>query len=308
MKIDRLISIIMILLNNNKISATKLAQMFEVSTRTIYRDIQVIEQSGVPIFTTTGVDGGIGILPTYKVDKNLFSPTDIQTILMGLSSVSTTLSSKDLIGTLEKVKQLLPPKHTIKANQIEIDLTTWMGNKSILLLIDQIKQSLEENHILWFAYCNNSGIISLRQVEPYQLVLKETHWYLQAYCLQKQDFRIFKLSRISNLVVDKTTFIPREFSPKPLDGKGWIDKSLMPIQLLVDGSLYDKMMELCGEDHIKPYADHKFLVEFMFVPDDYGYNLLLGFGHNCECIAPIEVRTELINRIEKLATRYRNNV
>lgn len=305
MKIDRLISIIMVLLNCQKMSATKLANRFEVSPRTIYRDIEVIEKAGIPIFTTTGSEGGIGILPEFKIDKSLFTRSDIQTILMGLNSVSTALSSKEMIGTLEKVKNLLPKKQIIKANQITIDLTTWMGNKSLLLLIEQIKQALKESRLLQFSYCNNNGVISNRQVEPYQLVLKETHWYLQAYCLEKQDFRIFKLFRISNLVIDTTSFIPRAFSPKPLGGGDWINHNLIPIQLLVDDSLYEKMMELCGEEQIKPFGENKFLVDFMFVPDDYGYNILLGFGPECECIGPIEIRTELINRIEALASRYR---
>jgi predicted DNA-binding transcriptional regulator YafY len=89
-------------------------------------------------------------------------------------------------------------------------------------------------------------------------VLKETHWHLQAYCLEKQDFRIFKLFRISNLVIDTTLFIPRVFSPKPLDGGDWINHKLIPIQLLVDASLYEKMMELCGEEQIKLFGENKF--------------------------------------------------
>lgn len=98
--------------------------------------------------------------------------------------------------------------------------------------------------------------------------------YLHAFCLQKQDFRVFKLSRVSNLVVEKRTFIPRYFSPKPMDGNSWIGKKLISIQLLVDASLYERRMELCGEDHISPYADSK-------------------------------VRTELTNRIKKLYNIYR---
>lgn len=305
MKIDRLISLIMVLLNCEKMSATKLAELFEVTPRTIYRDVEVIEKAGIPIFTTTGVDGGIGILPEYKVDKSLFTTSDIQTLLMGLGSISTALSQKGLIGTLEKVKNLLPEKHTVMANQIMVDLSTWMSNKSLLVSIELIKQALDESRLLKFAYYNKMGAASTRQIEPYQLVLKEYHWYLHGYCLQKQDFRIFKLTRMSNLILEKQTFILRDFSPKPMDGSGWIDKKLIPIQLLIDHSLYERMMELCGEEHIKPYADNRFIADFLFAPDDYGYNLLLGFGDKCECIAPLEVRTELIKRIEKLASRYK---
>ena len=305
MKIDRLISIIMVLLNCEKMSATKLAELFEVTPRTIYRDIETIEKAGIPIFTTTGAKGGIGILPEYKVDKSLFTFSDIQTLLMGLDSVSTTLSQKEITGTLEKVKSLLPKKHTIKANQITVDLTTWMGNKGLLLSIEIIKRALIENRVLQFEYYNKMGKKSTRRVEPYQLILKETHWYLHSYCIERQDFRIFKLTRMSHLALDEKEFTPRDFTPKPLNGSGWIDKKLIPIQLLIDASLYDQMMELCGEKHIRPLGNNQFIVDFPFVPDDYGYNILLGFGDKCECIAPEEVRTELVKRIEKLANRYK---
>lgn len=304
MKIDRLISIIMVLLNCDKISASKLADIFEVSPRTIYRDVEVIEKAGIPIFTTTGVDGGIGILPQYKVDKNVFTPSDIQTILMGLSSVSTAISNKEVTGTMEKVKNLLPDPHTLKANQITVDLTPWMGNKSFFSLIERIRQALSENKLLKFSYYSKNREHSLRRMEPYQMVLKETHWYLHGYCLQKQDFRVFRLTRMSNVIVENNTFIPRDFSPRPMDGSGWMDKKLIPIKLLIDERLYERMMELSGEDHIKPLGGIRFLVEFMFAPDDYGYDLLLGFGDKCECIEPPEVRDELRKRIEKLLNRY----
>ncbi len=305
MKIDRLISIIMVLLNCDTMSAAKLADMFEVTPRTIYRDIEAIEKAGIPIFTKAGADGGIGILPNYKIDKNLFSPAEIQHLLMGLQSVSTALSQKELIGTLEKVRNLLPDKRSVKANQITVDLTAWMGNKSLLNSVAAARQALDESRLLQFSYRDKRGVLSTRQVEPYQLVLKETHWYLYGYCLQKQDFRVFKLVRMTSLILENRTFIPRDFTSKPMDGGGWMDEKLIPIQLLIESSLYERMMELCGEERIKPWGDNYFLVDFLFAPDDYGYNILLGFGDKCECIAPPEIREELIKRIEKLAGVYR---
>lgn len=120
----------MVLLNYERVSAIKLAEMFEVSPRTIYRDIETISLAGIPITTHNGVNGGISIMQEYKVDKNFFTATDISTLLMGLSSVSTTLSNKEIIGTLEKVKGLLPKEQIrdleLKSNQITVDLTTWM--------------------------------------------------------------------------------------------------------------------------------------------------------------------------------------
>lgn len=310
MKIDRLISIIMVLINNEKVSAIQLAKMFEVSIRTIYRDIETISLAGIPIITYNGVNGGISIMKEYKVDKKLFTISDISTILMGLSSVSTTLSNKEIIGTLEKVKSLLPKEHAkdieLKSSQITIDLTTWMGNKSFQSNIEKVKSALNDNKYLQFEYYGVNRNKDNRCIEPYKLILKENNWYLQGYCTLKNDFRVFKLSRISKLEILESVFIPREFKSKPLDGGGWIDKRLITIKLLVDWSLREQMIERCGEDNVQAYREDKFIVNFPFVADDLGYNILMGFGDKCECLAPDNIRIELIRRIKKLLDVYEN--
>ncbi len=203
MKIDRLMSIVVILLNCERISATKLAEMFEVTPRTIYRDIEAISLAGIPIVTHSGVNGGISIIPEYKVDKKFFTTSDISTLLMGLGSISTTLSHKEIIDTLEKVKSLLPKEQfkdiELKANQIIIDLTTWMGNKNFQPNLEKIKEALNDSKYLLFEYYSGKREKNNRCIEPYKLILKEGNWYLQGYCTLRNDFRVFKLSRISNL-------------------------------------------------------------------------------------------------------------
>lgn len=310
MKIDRLISIIMVLLNNERVSAIQLAEMFEVSTRTIYRDIETISLAGIPITTYNGANGGISIMEEYKVDKKIFTTSDISTILMGLSSISTTLSNKEIIGTLEKVKSLLPKEQAkdieLKSNQITIDLTTWMGNKSFQSNIEKVKSALNDNKHLQFEYYGINRNKDKRCIEPYKLILKENNWYLQGYCTLKKDFRVFKLFRISNLEILESVFIPREFKSKPLDGSGWIDKRLITIKLLVDWSLREQMVERCGEENVQAYGEDKFIAKFPFVADDLGYNILMGFGDKCECLAPENIRIELIKRIKNLLYVYEN--
>lgn len=310
MKIDRLISIIMILLNNERVSAIKLAEMFEVSSRTIYRDIEAISLAGIPIITYNGANGGISIMEEYKIGKKFFTTSDISTILMGLSSVSTTLSNKEVIGTLEKVKSLIPKEQfkdiELKSNQITIDLATWMGNKNFQSNIEKVKSALNDSKYLSFEYYGDNRKKDKRCIEPYKLILKENNWYLQGYCTLREDFRVFKLSRISNLEILESIFLPREFKSKPLDGSGWIDKRLITIKLLVDWSLREQMVERCGQDNVKAYGEDKFIVEFPFVADDLGYNILMGFGDKCECLAPENVRVELIKRIKKLLHIYKN--
>lgn len=308
MKIDRLVSIIMILIENKKISATKLAEMFEVTPRTIYRDIEAINQAGIPIITYPGVNGGIGIVEEYKINKKLFTTSDITTLLIGLGSISSTLSKEELVNTLAKVKGLVPAEKMreieLKSNQIAIDLTSWIGNKKLQPNLEEIKRALNESRFLSFKYSDRSCKRSNRKVEPYRLVLKDTNWYLQGYCTLKQDFRIFKLSRISEVEILEDIFIPREFEAKSLVSSNWIKKRIITIKLLIHESLRERVMEYCGEENIKSYGENKLIVDFPFTEDDFSYNIVLGFGHKCECLEPAHVREEIIQRVEKLLSVY----
>jgi predicted DNA-binding transcriptional regulator YafY len=298
----------MVLLQNKKISATKLAEMFEVTPRTIYRDIETINQAGIPIITYPGVNGGIGIMEEYKIDKKLFTTSDITTLLMGLGSISSTLSNEEIVNTLAKVKGLIPAeqikKIELKSNQITIDLTSWIGNKNLQPNLEEIKKALNEGKFISFKYSDRDGKKSSRKVEPYRLVLKDINWYLQGYCTSRQDFRTFKLSRISALEILKDTFTPREFDAKPLGYSDWIKKKIIKIKLLIDESLREKLMGYCGEESIESYGDNKLIVNFQFTEDDFGYNILLGFGDKCECLEPAHVREELVSRIKKLLNVY----
>ncbi|MBB6214501.1 putative DNA-binding transcriptional regulator YafY [Anaerosolibacter carboniphilus] len=309
MKIDRLISIIMVLLERKKISATKLAEMFEVTPRTIYRDIETISLAGIPIVTYPGANGGIGIMEEYKLDKKLFTTSDITTLLIGLGSISSTLSSEEIVNTLAKVKGLIPAEQfrdiELKSSQITIDLTPWAGNKNLQPNLEQIKRALNESKCLSFKYSDRSGKKSSRKVEPYKLVLKETNWYLQGYCISKKDFRTFKLSRISALEIMEEMFIPREFHAKPLGEVDWIKNRSITIKLLVDESLRERMVEHCGEENIEPDENNKLIVHFPFVEDELGYNLLLSFGDKCECLEPENIRMEVIQRIKKILEVYK---
>lgn len=308
MKIDRLISIIMILLENKKISATKLAEMFEVTPRTIYRDIEAINQAGIPIITYPGVNGGIGIMEEYKISKKLFTASDITTLLIGLGSISSTLSKEELVNTLAKVKGLVPAEKMreieLKSNQIAIDLTSWIGNKNLQPNLEEIKKALNESRLLSFKYSDRSGKRSNRKVEPYRLVLKDTNWYLQGYCTLKQDFRTFKLSRISEFEILEDVFITREFEKESLGSSDWIKKKIITIKLVIHESLRERVMEYCGEENIKSYGENKLIVDFPFTEDDFSYNIVLGFGHKCECLEPAHVREEIINRIKRLLGVY----
>lgn len=298
----------MVLLERKKISAAKLAEMFEVTPRTIYRDIETICQAGIPIITYPGGNGGIGIVEEYKIDKKLFTTSDITTLLIGLASIPSELSSKELLNTLAKIKGLIPTGQIsdieLKSNQIAIDLTPWAGNKNIQPNLEKISKALNVQKLLSFKYSDYANKKSIRKVEPYQLVLKGTNWYVQSYCTTKQDFRIFKLARISSLEILDETFIPREFHPKEIKISGWEDKKIIKIKLLIDESIREEMLDICEEENVELYENNKYIAYFPFQESDWGYKLLLSFGDKCECLEPSNVRAEIIRRINNLSTIY----
>lgn len=250
MKVDRLVSIIMILLDKQRIGAQELADLFEVSPRTIYRDIDTINMSGIPVRSTSGVGGGFEIMQEYKIDKKVFSTTDLSALLMGLSSLSGMVRGDELVHALAKIKSFIPADRTkeieLKVNQINIDLSPWVGNNNIQPYLEIIKTALQENKLLNFEYIAHHGIKSARIAEPYQLVLKSSHWYLQGYCHKRNDFRLFRLSRMSNLQIQEETFTPQDYPKPTLDFAEILETMRTNIKIRIHKSVMDMVLDFCS--------------------------------------------------------------
>lgn len=308
MKVERLISIIMILLDKERISAQKLADMFEVSLRTIYRDIDAIDMAGIPVRSTSGVGGGFEIMSNYKIDRKFFSTSDLSAILMGLSSLSNMIRGDELINALAKVKSFIPAERAkdieLRANQLYIDLSPWMGNRDIQPYLAIIKTALQESKLLSFEYADRYGNKTARTAEPYQLVLKSSHWYWQAYCLKRNDFRLFRLSRTSNLQIQEELFMPREYQKPQLDFTDRLATMQTNINIRIHQSVMDRVLDYCTYEHFSPDGDEHYIVSFPFIENDYYYNILFGFGDKCECLDPLHIRTEMKRRIHDIATIY----
>ena len=308
MKVDRLVSIIMILLDKKRIGAQELADMFEVSPRTIYRDIDTINMAGIPVRSTSGVGGGFEIMQEYKIDRNVFSTADLSAILMGLSSLSGMIRGDELVNALAKVKSFIPADRAkdieLKANQIYIDLSPWMGNRNIQPYLEIIKTALQESKMLSFEYADRYGNKSARTAEPYQLVFKSSHWYWQGYCHKRNDFRLFKLSRTSNLQILEEFFTPRDYQKPQLDFTDIIATMQTSIKIRIHKSVMDRVLDYCTYDHFSPDGDEHYIVCFPFTENEYYYNILFSFGDKCECLEPLHIRTEIKRRIHDIAAIY----
>ncbi len=302
-KLARIVSIIMLLLQHKKITAARLAEMLEVNVRTIYRDVEVINLAGIPIITTPGVNGGIGIMDEYKVEKGLFTTADIISLLFGLGSLP--LTGEEIATTIAKIKGLVPReqmmKVEMKTRQIVVDHTRWHGRRPFQGDFNDLKAALEGHKLVSFRYYDGHGRESRRRTEPYQLMLKDSNWYLSAYCLTRGDYRVFRLSRMSEVKVLKEVFQPRDFCYEASDTS---EMPYMTIKLLVDKSLRGLIADYCGRENLKPRADNKIMVDFPFIESDYGYGLLLSFGDKCECLEPPKIRREVAKRASDLLSLY----
>lgn len=311
MKIDRLISIIMILLEKKKISAPELADMFEVNLRTIYRDIETINQAGIPIVTYRGPNGGISIMENYKIEKKLFSLSDITELLIGLNSVYSTLSSQEILNVMAKLKGLLPPEKMKlveeKVKQVEVDNTPWHDSENVRQRLEKTKFAMKYHKLISFNYFDRLKQKSERKIEPYRVVLKNSTWYVQGYCLLRKDFRIFEVTNMSSFQVLDESFKVRDFDYKSMDIYFRTERKRILLKLVIQESLLEIMIEKCGKDNVYPIGKGKYMAYFPFVEDDYFYNMLISYGNQCECVEPTHVREEIVNRLENILGVYKKN-
>ena len=310
MKIDRLVSIIMILLDKKRIGAQELADIFEVSPRTIYRDIDAINMAGIPVRSTSGVGGGFEIMQKYKVDRRVFSTADLSAILMGLSSLSNMIRGDELVNAFAKVRSFIPADRAkeieLKVNQIYIDLSPWIGNRNIQPNLEIIKTALQESRLLSFEYADRYGNKTIRIAEPYQLVLKSSRWYFQGYCHKRDDFRLFKLSRTSKLQIEEKIFTPRDYQKPQLDFTDILATMQKKIKIRIHKSVMDRVLGFCTYEHFTPDGDEHYIVNFPFIENEYYYTILFSFGDKCECLEPLHIRTEMKRRIHDIATIYQS--
>jgi predicted DNA-binding transcriptional regulator YafY len=310
MKVDRLVSMIMILLDKERIGAQELAELFEVSPRTIYRDMDTINMAGIPVRGAPGVGGGFEIMKEYKIDRKVFTTADLSAILMGLSSLSNMIRGNELVNALAKVKSFIPADRAkdieFRSNQIYIDLSPWTGNRNIQPYLEIIKTALRESRLLSFDYADRYGNKTTRTAEPYQLVLKSGHWYWQGYCHQRNDFRLFKISRTSNLRMREEVFTPRDTQKPQLDFTDVLATIQTIIKIRVHQSVMDRVLDYCAYEHFSPDGDEHYIVRFPFIENEYYYNILFSFGDQCECLEPLHIRTEMKRRIHDIAALYEN--
>lgn len=217
MKIERLLAIIVLLLNRRRVTARELADRFEVSVRTIYRDVETLNGAGIPVISTQGHEGGLTIPDNYKLSRQLLTFDDMLSLLTTLQGVNRTMQNSDLQRIIEKITALIPEEkglqRRIYSDSFVIDIAPWGMSDILRETMQAVRDAVGKSLLLDFVYTDAGSRESRRVVEPHTLIYKSFTWYLLAYCRNRNDFRLFRLSRMRNPVSGQEHFVRRDVGP-----------------------------------------------------------------------------------------------
>ncbi len=303
MKIERLIGILSILLQKDEVTAPYLAEHFEVSRRTINRDIEELCRAGIPICTRQGQGGGISIMDGYKIERTLLTNTEMQDILAGIRSLDSVNGTNRYGQLMEKL--LAGSSNFVNGNQyILIDLSSWYKTP-LASKIELIRRAIEENRELEFHYFAPGGE-SDRVVEPYYLIFRWSYWYVWGWCRERGDFRLFKLNRMEKVRLSETGFEPRKVPMPDLS-----DEKVFPgkihVKALFEAECKWRLVEEFGISSFEEQEDGRLLFQTDYTNEENLLIWLMTFRDKVELLEPEEIRRRLCRSFEKIWKRYDNN-
>lgn len=300
MKMERLIGILSILLQRDKVTAPELAEQFEVSRRTIQRDIESLCQAGIPIATAQGTGGGISILKGYRVDRTVLTTPEMQAILAGLQSLDSVSGTRRYAQLMEK----LSAGSGSRDSHILIDLSSWYKT-SLSPKIEAIHSAIRQHLTIRFTYFSPRET-AVRTIEPYDLVFQWSSWYVWGWCQTRQDFRLFKLNRMTDLVPGEP-FTPRPAPPPDLSAER-IFPAKYQVTVLFDPACRWRLVEEYGPDSFTAQPDGRLRFTWGFPDADSVLSWVLTFGEGAELTEPEELRLRLAALTATLVRRYQKEV
>lgn len=301
MQIDRLFQIVHILLDKKKITAQELSKIFEVSTRTIYRDVEKLSLAGIPIYTNQGKGGGISLLDNFIMDKSLLSKEEQSSLLIGLETLKAT-QYEDVDAAILKLKNLFQKDID---NWIEVDFSNWGSSEEEKIKFETLKFALKNCRTINFHYYDSRGDKTKRLVNPLKLIFKYKAWYLQAFCLLKDDYRFFKVYRIKNLTVTEKIFDRTNYNPAHIDSKFQNIPSLINLNITLSSYVKHRVYDEFDEKNIIKNEDGSFNVKIQIPEDEWLYNYLISFGEHIDIIKPSYLRDIIKNKLERTLKNYK---
>ena len=301
MKIERLIGILSVLLQKDMVTASDLADMFEVSRRTIQRDIEDLCRAGIPLMTRQGTGGGISIMENYRMDRTVFTAKEMKDILTGIHSLDSIHRTNKYGQLMEKVCAGSSDFMTGDQN-ILIDLSSW-HKKSLIPKIEILRTAIEQCRIVKFLYFSPEKR-TRRRIEPYYLIFKWSSWYVWGWCRKREDFRMFKLNRMEDLKKTERKFVPKQV-PMPDLSNERIFPANIRVKVHFEPDAKWRLVEEFGPHCFKEQKDGRLLFEMDYTDESSLIGWLLTFGEKAKVLEPAEVREKLLKTAESIASIYR---
>lgn len=300
MKIDRLIGILSVLLQQERVTAPYLAEKFEVSRRTIGRDIEALCKAGIPIVTAQGRSGGISIMDGYRMDRTLLTSGDMQAILAGLRSLDSVSGT----GRYQQLMEKLSVGNSdvlASNNHILINLSSWYKT-SLTPKIELLQAAIGRKERISFFYYAPRGESS-RTIEPYYLIFQWSSWYVWGWCCKRKDFRLFKLNRMTELRDTGERFEPIPAPILDLSGEH-VFPVTMDAKVRLDAGMKWRLVEEYGPDSFTEQKDGSLLFSRGFEDRDTLFGWLLSFGEHAELLEPEKLRREFLEMAERIRKIY----
>ena len=299
MQINRLFEMVYLLLDKKQMTAKELAEHFEVSARTVYRDVETLSAAGIPIYMVKGKGGGISLLPDFVLNKAVITEEERADILSSLKAVQAVSVTES--GTaLNKLGSLFGAQ---EADWIEVDFGLWGDGEKESVLFELIKSAILEKKVVRFAYAATGREMKERVVEPLKLVFKASNWYLYAYCRLRKDYRFFKLKRMRDVELISEKF-ERQSPKKILQNKNsYQSGELVKVQLKFEKEAAFRAMDDFSECEMQD--DGSVLVSCEYMVGEWLTDIVIGYGEHCEVISPQWLRDEVEEKLRRMLVKYR---
>lgn len=304
MKINRLLGIVVYLLNREVVSARTLAEKFEVSPRTIQRDIEAIGLAGIPVGSLQGINGGYYILDSFKMNNQLLHSEDYAYIMTALRGLVSGYNSRRAEDTVEKMQSIAPKRDELPP-QLQLELGVLREGNGTEQLIDVIEDAIRDKHVLYFEYTNARSTVTHRQVEPLLLTYRWFAWYLFAYCREREDYRLFRLSRIRRIQCTSETYRQVHGNAERLLAGQLDSRTYINVKLACPAERRVQFEEAFPKARLIEERDRELVMEITVPEEESGwFGILLLHSSHITVLEPESLRQKLQIHARMILTQY----
>ncbi|WP_019637096.1 helix-turn-helix transcriptional regulator [Paenibacillus fonticola] len=295
MRLDRLLGIALELMAKKRVTAAELAAKFEVSIRTVYRDVELINRAGIPVASFTGADGGFELMNGFFLTRQYFSVDDLSVIYMLLKAMEGAMG-----GAVAPAMRKLASLNPLLANEgsheaVILNISTLDFERDY---VQELFRAVRQSRVVRLEYTSTSGTATERSVEPLNLLWEKGIWYLEGYCRSRQSKRYFRVSRITSLDVSEELFVPRQIS----DESEQDEIQGIHAHLRFDLTVRTRVLEQFPGECV--YQGDWIDVYTTFYKKEYALSVIASYGMNVEIVSPAELQDDVIAHIEAIRQHY----